>query len=65
MHIVDRANLEGLILFNPFLMGGLGLNDYKIKIEILTIMHAWCECTHDHEMNENNEVNEEGRDCDA
>ena len=44
-------------------MGGLGLNDYKIKIEILTIMHAWC--TYDHEMNENNEVNEEGRDCDA
>ena len=47
------------------MVGGLGLNDYKIKIEILTIMHAWCECTHDHEMNENNEVNEEGRDCDA
>ena len=33
----------------------------KIKIEILTIMHAWCECTHDHDMNENNENNEEGR----
>ena len=40
-------------------MGGLGLNDYKIKIEILTIMHAWCK--YDHEMNENNEVNEEKR----
>ena len=44
-------------------MGGLGLNDCKIKIEILTIMHAWC--TYDHEMNENNKNNEEGRDCDA
>ena len=28
-------------------------------------MHAWCECTHDHDMNEDNKINEEGRGCES
>ena len=46
-YIMDRANLEVWSSLTPFLVGGLGLNDYKIKIKNLTIVHAWC--THDHD----------------
>ena len=44
---MDQANLKVWSSLTPFLVGGLGLNDYKIKIEILTIMHAWCTYDHD------------------
>ena len=56
---MDRANLEVWSSLKPLLVGGLGDWMIKIKIKILTIMHAWC--THDHDWMKNNENNEEGR----
>ena len=53
---MDRANLEAWSSLTPFFCGRIGIEWLKIKIKILTIMHAWCEYTHDHEMNENNEI---------